>query len=190
MWICFNNSFVWLMDGKNLLLNNSFGSCHFLIHQIKKGQKIAKAKTVFKIKNQFFYARQPRKGIFKTHSHLCCSFITFFPELLTAAIIPGVEIFSWKSAFVVFFNMPNANFWGAPESEKRVCTNEYGNKFLLLTWQISRYCHGTMLLRWSFYQILTRYRTPIGFHTKQPNWLFHLEPGGFLFQYVKLRCPC
>ena len=30
--------------------------------------------------------------------------------------IPGVEIFSYKSAFVVFFNMQNLNFRGAPES--------------------------------------------------------------------------
>ena len=31
--------------------------------------------------------------------------------------IPGVEIFSLKSACVVFFNMQNSNFMAAPESE-------------------------------------------------------------------------
>ena len=99
--------------------NNFFGSAHFLIHQIgEKGQKIARAKKVFNIKNQFIYAHQPRKGIFKIHSHQHCNFITFFPELLMAASIPGVEIFSWKSACVVFFNMQNSNFRGAPESER------------------------------------------------------------------------
>ena len=34
-----------------------------------------------------------------------------------AASIPGVEIFSSKSACVVFFNMQNSNFMAAPESE-------------------------------------------------------------------------
>ena len=40
-----------------------------------------------------------------------------FTELLMAASIPGVEIFSKKSACVVFFNMQNSNFMAAPESE-------------------------------------------------------------------------
>ena len=35
-----------------------------------------------------------------------------------APSIPGVEIFIWKSAWVVFFNMQNLNFRGAPESER------------------------------------------------------------------------
>ena len=117
----FKISFAWLMGMKKLIFdfNNFFGSGHFLIHQIgKRGQKIAGAKKVVKIKNQFFHARQPCKGIFEIQSHWCCNFMTFFPELLMAASIPGVEIFSWKSACVVFFNMQNLNFRGAPESER------------------------------------------------------------------------
>ena len=35
-----------------------------------------------------------------------------------AASIPGVEIFSWKSACVVFFNVQNSNFRVTPESER------------------------------------------------------------------------
>ena len=55
-------------------------------------QKVAGAKKV--VKNQFFHARQPRKGIFEIHSHWCCNFITFFPELLMATSIPGLKIVS------------------------------------------------------------------------------------------------
>ena len=79
-------------------------------------QKMAGAKKVVKIKNQFFHAHQPRKGIFEIHLLLGCFFMTSFPELLMAATIPGVEIFCWKSAWVVFFYMQNWNFGGAPES--------------------------------------------------------------------------
>ena len=43
-------------------------------------------------------------------------FENFFLELLLAATIPGVEIFNWKSACVVFFNMQNWNFRAASES--------------------------------------------------------------------------
>ena len=81
-------------------------------------QKMAGAKKVDKIKNQFFHARQPRKGIFEIYSLLGCFLVTSFPEVLMAATIPGVEIFSWKSAWVVFFYMQNSNFGGAPESER------------------------------------------------------------------------
>ena len=51
---------------------------------------MAGSNKVFKTKNQFFHARQLRKGIFEIHRDLT----TFFPELLMAATIPGVEIFS------------------------------------------------------------------------------------------------
>ena len=44
-------------------------------------------------------------------------FQNFSPELLTAAIIPGVEIFTENSACVVFLNMQNSNFRAAPEFE-------------------------------------------------------------------------
>ena len=55
---------------------------------------MAGAKKVAKIKDQFFHACQPRKGIFEIHLLLGCFFMTSFPELLMAAAIPGVEIFS------------------------------------------------------------------------------------------------
>ena len=35
-----------------------------------------------------------------------------------AATIPGNEIFSYKSACGLFFNMQNSNYGGAPESER------------------------------------------------------------------------
>ena len=54
-------------------------------------QKLAGAKKVVKIKNLFFHVRQPCKGIFEIHSHRSYN---FFPELLMAASIPEVEIFS------------------------------------------------------------------------------------------------
>ena len=117
----FKNFFAWLMGMKKLIfyLNNFFGSSHFLIHQIlTKGQKSAGSKKFVKIKNQFFHARQPRIEIFEIHSLLGCFFMTSFPKLLMAATIPGVEIFCWKSAWVVFFYMQNWNFGGAPESGK------------------------------------------------------------------------
>ena len=81
-------------------------------------QKMARAKKVAMMKNQFFHSRQPRKGIFEIHLLLGCFFMTSFPELLMAATIPGVEIFCWKSAWVVFFYIQNWNFWGALESER------------------------------------------------------------------------
>ena len=52
------------------------------------------AKKFDKIKNQFFHARQPCKGIFEIYLLLGCFLMTSFPELLIAAAIPGVEIFS------------------------------------------------------------------------------------------------
>ena len=57
-------------------------------------QKMAGAKKVVILKNQFFHARQPRKGIFEINSQQCCNIITFTPGLLMAASIPGVENFS------------------------------------------------------------------------------------------------
>ena len=57
-------------------------------------QKMAGAKKVVRTKNQFFHARQLRKGIFEIHSQWYCNFITFSPGLLMAHSIPGVEKFS------------------------------------------------------------------------------------------------
>ena len=48
-------------------------------------------------------------------------FHNFFPELIMAASIPGIENFSWKSVCEVFFNMQNWNFRVAPESERTGC---------------------------------------------------------------------
>lgn len=53
-------------------------------------QKMAGGKRIVIVGSQFFHARQPSKGVFIIHSHRC----NFFPELLMAASIPGVGIFS------------------------------------------------------------------------------------------------
>ena len=90
------------------------------------------------IKNQFFHARQPRKGIFEIYPLLGCFLMTSFPELLMAAAIPGVEIFSWKSAWVVFFYMQNSKFWVNPESE--------GTGFALLYKPHFLWCNGLQKL--------------------------------------------
>ena len=55
---------------------------------------MAGAKKVVIIKNQFFHARQLRKGIFEIYSLLGCFLMTSFPELLMAPALPGAEIFS------------------------------------------------------------------------------------------------
>ena len=46
----------------------------------KLGQKVAGAKKVVKIKNQFFHGVQPREGIFEIRSHWCCIFTIFGPS--------------------------------------------------------------------------------------------------------------
>ena len=76
------------------------------------------AKKAIKVKNHLFHACQPHKEISETSSQKPCNFITFTPGLLMATSIPGVEIFSWKSACVVFFYMQNWNFGGTSESER------------------------------------------------------------------------
>ena len=58
------------------------------------GSKNGRSQKIDIIKNQFFHARQPRKGIFEIYPLLGCFLMTSFPELLMAAAIPGVEIFS------------------------------------------------------------------------------------------------
>ena len=91
------NSFAWLTGMKKQIFYQKkfFWFRPFLDpSDLKKGQKIARAKKVFNIKNQFIYAHQPRKRIFEIHSHQGCSFITFFPELLMTPSIPRIEIFS------------------------------------------------------------------------------------------------
>ena len=93
----FKNSFLWLMGINKLIFDvkNFFGSGYFLtFFSNLMDQKMGGAKKVVKTKNQFFHARQPRKGIFEIRSHQSCNFVTFFLELLMAASIPGVEIFS------------------------------------------------------------------------------------------------
>ena len=91
----FKNYFAWLMGMKKLIFyrNNFLGSSYFfLLFSDLMDQKMARANKVVTIKNQFFHAHQPRKGIFEIHSQRCCNFVTFFPEILMAASIPGVEI--------------------------------------------------------------------------------------------------
>ena len=42
----------------------------FLIHEIlKKDQKVTGSKKFIRVKNQFFHARQPCKGIFEIRSY-------------------------------------------------------------------------------------------------------------------------
>ena len=74
------NSFVWLMGMKKLIFDvkNFFGSGYFLaFFPDLMDQKMAGAKKVVIVKNQFFHACQPRKGIFEIHSHRSCNFVTF-----------------------------------------------------------------------------------------------------------------
>ena len=52
---------------------------------LKKDRKMAGAKKVFRIINQFFHAHQPRKGILEIRSHWCCIFTIFWPGLLKAS---------------------------------------------------------------------------------------------------------
>ena len=89
--------YAWLTGMEKLIFdyNNFFGSGYFLTcFSDLMDQKRAGAKKVVIIKNQFFHARQLRKGIFEIHSHRCSDFNTFFPELLMASTIPGFEFFS------------------------------------------------------------------------------------------------
>ena len=65
----FKNSFAWLTGMKKLIFNynNFFGSGYFLTcFSDLMDQKRAGAKKVVIIKNQFFHARQLRKGILKS----------------------------------------------------------------------------------------------------------------------------
>ena len=81
VWMDFKNSFAWLTGmKKEIFYQNKFFwfQPFFDPSDLKKGQKIAGAKKVVTIKNLFFHARQPRKGIFEIHSHRCCNFIKFF----------------------------------------------------------------------------------------------------------------
>ena len=79
-----------------------------------------------------------------------------------AASIPGVEIFSWKSAYVVFFHMQNLNFRGAPEFER--------TGFVL----ISRRTEAKMILGYNFWVLsLTFHFSIVGFFqvSQLVDWL-------------------
>ena len=74
------SSFAWLTGMKKLIFDysNFFGSGYFLtFFPDLMDQKMAGAKKVVKMKNQFFHARQPREGIFEICSHWCCIFTIF-----------------------------------------------------------------------------------------------------------------
>ena len=80
VWMDFKNSFPWLTGMKKLIFdyNNFFGSGYFLTFcSDLMDQKMAGVNKIVMIKNQFFHARQPHKGIFEIHSHRCCDFTTF-----------------------------------------------------------------------------------------------------------------
>ncbi len=121
LWTNFTNSFMWSTGIKTQI----FWTYDFLvpvifwsISNISWIKKWARSKKIVIIKNQFFHARQRNFwNLFTSGLFL----MTFFPELLMAATIPGIEFFSWKSAWIVFLNMQNANFRGASESERTKC---------------------------------------------------------------------
>ena len=94
VWMDFKNSFPWLTGMKKQIFDysNFFGSGYFLtFFQIWWIKKWPEPKKFVLIKNLFFHARQPGKGIFEIHSHQCCNFIKFFQSFyIMAASIPGV----------------------------------------------------------------------------------------------------
>ena len=81
VWMDFKNSFAWLTGVQKLIFyhNKFFGSSYFLtFFQIWWIKKWPDPKKFVLIKNLYFHARQPCKGIFEIHSHRCCNFINFF----------------------------------------------------------------------------------------------------------------
>ena len=93
----FQNFFAWLTGTTELIFGckKIFGSNHFLIFfQISWIEKMAGAKKVVNIKNQFFHARQPREGIFDIHSHWCCIFTLFCHSFKLLALLQFWELLS------------------------------------------------------------------------------------------------
>ncbi len=117
----FKNSFAWLTGMKKLIFyfNNFFGSGHFLIHQIWKNRlKNSRSQKSCCNQKSVFSCQSTTQKNFWNPITLVMYFHNFFPELIMAASIPGIENFSWKSVCEVFFNMQNWNFRVAPESER------------------------------------------------------------------------
>ena len=120
MWLDFKNSFAWLTGTKKLIFdyNNFFGSGHFLIHQIWKNRlkNSRSQKSCCNQKSVFSCKSTTQRNFWNPFTPVMYS-CNFFPVLLMATSIPGVEKFSWKSVCEVFFNELNWNFRVAPESE-------------------------------------------------------------------------
>ena len=101
----FKNFFAWLMGMKKLIFhyNNFFGPGWFLtIFSDLMDQKMAGAKKVVIIKNQFFHARQACEGIFEICSHWCCIFTIFGQSFKWPPVIQEIKFFDWKLVGIVF----------------------------------------------------------------------------------------
>ena len=98
--------------------NNFFGSGHFLIHQIWKNRlkNSRSQKSCCNQKSVFSCKSTTQRNFWNPFTPVMYS-CNFFPVLLMATSIPGVEKFSWKSVCEVFFNELNWNFRVAPKSE-------------------------------------------------------------------------
>ena len=90
----FKNYLAWLTGIKKLIFhfNNFFGSGHFLIiFSELMDRKMAGAKKVVEMKNQFFYACQPGEVIFEIHAHSCSIFIIFGWSFKRLAVIQEIK---------------------------------------------------------------------------------------------------
>ena len=120
----FKNSFAWLIYMKKLIFdyNNFFGSGYFLTYFFRSdGSKNGRSQKSCCNQKSVFSCQSTTQKNFWNPITLGMYFHNFFPELIMAASIPGIENFSWKSVCEVFFNMQNWNFRVAPESERTGC---------------------------------------------------------------------
>ena len=121
VWMDFKNSFAWLIYMKKLIFdyNNFFGSGYFLTYFFRSdGSKNGRSQKSCCNQKSVFSCQSTTQKNFWNPITLVMYFHNFFPELIMAASIPGIENFSWKSVCEVFFNMQNWNFRVAPESER------------------------------------------------------------------------
>ena len=124
VWMDFKNSFAWLIYMKKLIFdyNNFFGSGYFLTYFFRSdGSKNGRSQKSCCNQKSVFSCQSTTQKNFWNPITLGMYFHNFFPELIMAASIPGIENFSWKSVCEVFFNMQNWNFRVAPESERTGC---------------------------------------------------------------------
>ena len=116
----FKNSFAWLISMKKLIFcfNKFFASGYFLTYFFRSdGSKNGRSqKSCCNQKSVFSCKSTTQRNFWNPFTPVMYS-CNFFPVLLMATSIPGVEKFSWKSVCEVFFNELNWNFRVAPESE-------------------------------------------------------------------------